>query len=157
MNKENCALKLVDEIILYYDARSNKDKKKFNEHFRWNAVTRFLIQWYNLAVRWGDHIFGEYNLEILLNLWRRSHCLCMSCWWWRVRNMWVVVVRIRIKCIAYVPKGSNLIVLQAALCEGIVSFWHGTLRRFHIPVRDYIPTSTLQCLTMRGIEVILLP
>ena len=22
MNKENCALKLVDEIILYYDARS---------------------------------------------------------------------------------------------------------------------------------------
>ena len=24
MNKENCALKLVDEIILYYDARSTK-------------------------------------------------------------------------------------------------------------------------------------
>ena len=24
MNKENCALKLVDEIILYYDARSIK-------------------------------------------------------------------------------------------------------------------------------------
>ena len=24
MNKENCALKLVDEIILYYDARSEK-------------------------------------------------------------------------------------------------------------------------------------
>ena len=24
MNKENCALKLVDEIILYYDARSRK-------------------------------------------------------------------------------------------------------------------------------------
>jgi len=24
MNKENCALKLVDEIILYYDARSKK-------------------------------------------------------------------------------------------------------------------------------------
>ena len=29
MNKENCALKLVDEIILYYDARSKKHKKKF--------------------------------------------------------------------------------------------------------------------------------
>ena len=28
-NKENCALKLVDEIILYYDARSKKHKKKF--------------------------------------------------------------------------------------------------------------------------------
>ena len=25
-NKENCALKLVDEIILYYDARSKKHK-----------------------------------------------------------------------------------------------------------------------------------
>jgi len=24
MNKENCALKLVDEIFLYYDARSRK-------------------------------------------------------------------------------------------------------------------------------------
>jgi len=24
INKENCALKLVDEIILYYDARSKK-------------------------------------------------------------------------------------------------------------------------------------
>jgi len=24
MNKENCAFKLVDEIILYYDARSKK-------------------------------------------------------------------------------------------------------------------------------------
>ena len=28
MNKENCALKLVDEIILYYDARSKKNIKK---------------------------------------------------------------------------------------------------------------------------------
>ena len=28
MNKENCALKLVDEIILYYDARSKKHKKR---------------------------------------------------------------------------------------------------------------------------------
>ena len=28
MNKENCALKLVDEIILYYDARSKKLQTK---------------------------------------------------------------------------------------------------------------------------------
>ena len=28
MNKENCALKLVDEIILYYDARSKKHQRK---------------------------------------------------------------------------------------------------------------------------------
>ena len=31
MNKENCALKLVDEIILYYDARSKKHKKNYIE------------------------------------------------------------------------------------------------------------------------------
>ena len=29
VNKEYCALKLVDEIILYYDARSKKHKKSF--------------------------------------------------------------------------------------------------------------------------------
>ena len=29
MNKENCALKLVDEIILYYDARSKKHQIRF--------------------------------------------------------------------------------------------------------------------------------
>ena len=29
MNKENCALKLVDEIILYYDARSKNIKKLY--------------------------------------------------------------------------------------------------------------------------------
>ena len=28
INKENCALKLVDEIILYYDAWSKKHKKR---------------------------------------------------------------------------------------------------------------------------------
>ena len=27
MNKENCALMLVNEIILYYDARSKKQQK----------------------------------------------------------------------------------------------------------------------------------
>ena len=30
MNKENCALKLVDEIILYYDARSKKHQISYN-------------------------------------------------------------------------------------------------------------------------------
>jgi len=28
----NCALKLVEEIILYYDARSKKQKKKWIQH-----------------------------------------------------------------------------------------------------------------------------
>ena len=36
MNKENCALKLVDEIILYYDARSIKHQ------IIWQYVTAFL-------------------------------------------------------------------------------------------------------------------
>jgi len=30
MNKENYALKLVDEIILYYDARSKKHQTLYN-------------------------------------------------------------------------------------------------------------------------------
>ena len=30
LRAENCALKLVDEIILYYDARSKKTSKKLN-------------------------------------------------------------------------------------------------------------------------------
>ena len=30
MNKENCALKLVDEITLYYDARSKKNIRLYN-------------------------------------------------------------------------------------------------------------------------------
>ena len=30
MNKENCALKLVNEISLYYDARSKKHQIKMN-------------------------------------------------------------------------------------------------------------------------------
>ena len=29
MNEENCALKVVDEIILYYDARSKKNIKSY--------------------------------------------------------------------------------------------------------------------------------
>jgi len=32
MNKENCALKLIDERILYYDAWLKKHKKKFQNH-----------------------------------------------------------------------------------------------------------------------------
>ena len=43
MNKENCALKLVDEIILYYDARSIKHQIKRRDEFmlRWemNLIT----------------------------------------------------------------------------------------------------------------------
>ena len=40
MNKENCALKLVDEIILYYDARS---KKHQISEFMFCAIQRRLL------------------------------------------------------------------------------------------------------------------
>ena len=42
MNKENCALKLVDEIILYYDARSKKHPNK----------------WASLQVIFNDKLLG---------------------------------------------------------------------------------------------------
>jgi len=34
MNKENCALKLVDEIIVNYDARSKKTSKYSGEYYK---------------------------------------------------------------------------------------------------------------------------
>ena len=43
MNKENCALKLVDEIILYYDARSKKYKKNLGLNPKSAKCQKFLI------------------------------------------------------------------------------------------------------------------
>ena len=45
MNKENCALKLVDEIILYYDAHSKKHLKKFFFVLR-NPYKRNIAGWF---------------------------------------------------------------------------------------------------------------
>jgi len=33
MNKENCALELVDEIIVYYDARSKRHQKTLKKEY----------------------------------------------------------------------------------------------------------------------------
>ena len=41
MNKENCALKLADEIILYYDARTKKQRKLCIK-----------VGWWNNSVLW---------------------------------------------------------------------------------------------------------
>ena len=38
MNKENCALKLVDEIILYYDARSKKHQISASNWFYYKEI-----------------------------------------------------------------------------------------------------------------------
>ena len=43
-NKENCALKLVDEIILYSDARSKKHKKNIKLYFCCIHLTYEFIQ-----------------------------------------------------------------------------------------------------------------
>ena len=48
MNKENCALKLVDEIILYYDARSKKHQITLKEFL--SVVIFDLICVYNLPI-----------------------------------------------------------------------------------------------------------
>ena len=41
MNKENCALKLVDEIILYYNARS---KKHQNTTYFLNIIKHYVTK-----------------------------------------------------------------------------------------------------------------
>ena len=41
MNKENCGLKLVDEIILYYDARSKKHQITDGEYLK-NVFCMFM-------------------------------------------------------------------------------------------------------------------
>jgi len=44
----NCALKLVEEIILYYDARSKKHQKKrgkYVETYHRGAFVQPLLQW----------------------------------------------------------------------------------------------------------------
>ena len=46
MNKENCVLKLVDEIILYYDARSKKHQNAVYMMVKLRLVkisTRFIL------------------------------------------------------------------------------------------------------------------
>ena len=43
MNKENCALKFVDEIILYYDARSKKHQNMGTEYFKPGAHSPFFF------------------------------------------------------------------------------------------------------------------
>ena len=46
MNKENCALKLVDEIILYYDARSKKTSNYFCLNFRIADAMKSCVNFY---------------------------------------------------------------------------------------------------------------
>ena len=44
MNKENCALKLVDEIILYYDARPKKHQITF--YYAWLILIGYMFRPY---------------------------------------------------------------------------------------------------------------
>ena len=54
MNKENCALKPVDEIILYYDARSKKHqtetcRRNFNIDYQY-VLCLLTINYYIMCV-----------------------------------------------------------------------------------------------------------
>ena len=67
VNKENCALKLVDEIILYYDARSKKHKKiyilyiKYFTYFKTNSFTHNSVLFVNfVAVRLLKTLFNSF-------------------------------------------------------------------------------------------------
>ena len=57
MNKENCALKLVDEIILYYDARSKK-------HQMISECLSPCCLNFHISLVYVEH---EQNLYVLLN------------------------------------------------------------------------------------------
>ena len=71
MNKENCALKLVDEIILYYDARSKKHQKSFNL-FQHAVCSRRLNTLHHITVRLETaHRLASYGLA-WLKLWLPS-------------------------------------------------------------------------------------
>ena len=66
MNKENCALKLVDEIILYYDARSKKTSKCYLYFVRESVKRHFPIKKVpadNITVRREQHIARNYGLS----------------------------------------------------------------------------------------------
>ena len=91
MNKENCALKLVDEIILYYDARSKKHQMY---RYCWAAVNvrlcirlrvKCLWRWERKAARliiirycrcvWSS-IFSALLLTLFILLYR--NCMYVS-------------------------------------------------------------------------------
>ena len=55
MNKENSSLKLVDEIILYYDARSKKHQKNEEGCDTHTDVWRYL--WFKINTASLDHSF----------------------------------------------------------------------------------------------------
>ena len=58
MNRENCALKLVDEIILYYDARSKKTSN-YNKYNEKSASVSLLTR---IIPRWTSEIYKTYKI-----------------------------------------------------------------------------------------------
>ena len=74
MNKENCALKLVDEIILYYDARSKKHQITFFiVHPTNHLYTYFRNLWkfrtlHTNILQYLDHTLPDADTSILTKL-----------------------------------------------------------------------------------------
>ena len=65
MNKENCALKLVDEIILYYDARSKKHQNsmlQFDINFIDTLINNNVIHY----THYTCHVHYRFNFYTIL-------------------------------------------------------------------------------------------
>ena len=64
MNKENCALKLVDEIILYYDARSKKHQIYAHKDF--TLCLKFCYKEFEKTGVNGIRHFANNNATVLV-------------------------------------------------------------------------------------------
>ena len=72
MNKENCALKLVDEIILYYDARSKKHQISVvirgPDAYMTIKLIGFLgyqLRHFGLSGHWGEVFSIDYQVTVI--------------------------------------------------------------------------------------------
>ena len=63
MNKKNCALKLVDEVILYYDVRSKKLQKTQTCSTRCLLYTQLTV-----TTQPEDHPFNALDITLPLEI-----------------------------------------------------------------------------------------
>ena len=67
MNKGNCALKLVDEVILYYDERSKKHQIQLFIHLQIGTKVKVSSNLYCVLIRKDgfEYSTGPCNLPVL--------------------------------------------------------------------------------------------
>ena len=71
MNKENCALNLVDDIILYYDARSKKHVWCVSI-YTFSVASNNIYQWLRIARRSSSLTLGD-NIYALISIYGKNH------------------------------------------------------------------------------------